>query len=177
MVVALTIDSTLLTPITPKHHPTWALWEKRNLNTHRGLIEFTAARVDSIDDLASEVREGVRGEFRPGWFRGFGFGTIIHFREVPSDFTQICRHVDTRNKRHGVWQWIIACLDEDKIAVAIHTWLHGYLRPVYDSVVQQLNELGYECHVADAEVDALVATLQRLAKTCRTIQGVGGIVT
>lgn len=171
------IDPRLLKPTTPQHRLDWTLWQKKNLNIHRGLIEFTAPPVNSIDDLASEVREGVREEFRPGWLRGFGFGTIIHFNEVPSDFTQICQHVDGRNKRHGVWQWIIACLDQDRVAVGIHTWLHGYLRPAYDSVLHQLDERGYDFHASDAEVDILFVQLQRIAQTCRIIQGVAGIVT
>ena len=171
------IDPALLTPITPRHLADWSLWQKKNLNIHRGLVEFTASRVDSIDDLARQVREGVRAEFRPGWLRGFGFGAIIHFNEMPSDFTNICQHVDTRNKRHGVWQWLIACLDEEKVAIAIHTWLHGYLRQTYDSVLLQLDEMGYECHATDADVDVLIVRLQQIAQTCRMLQGVGGIVT
>ncbi len=175
--MTLTIDPTLLKPIAPQHCLDWTIWQKKNLNIHRGLIEFTANRVDSIDDLAREVREGVRREFRPGWLRGFGFGTVIHFNDVPFDFAQICQHIDTRSSRHGVWQWIIVCFDEDKIAVAIHTWLKGYLRPIYDSVLQQLDDVGYECHSADAEVDILFTRLQSIAQTCRIIQHIGGIIT
>jgi len=175
--VTFNIDSKLLKPITPRHQPEWHLWQKKNFNIHRGLVELTARQVNSIDDLAREVREGIRSEFRPGWLRGFGFGAIIHFNEIPADFTQICQHVDSRNKRHGVWQWIIACLDEDNVAVAIHTWLHGYLRPAYDSVLEQLAKQGYQCHAADAEVDVVIATLQRVAQTCRMVQRVTGIVT
>jgi hypothetical protein len=173
--VTFSIDSRLLKPITPRYRHDWTLWQKKNFNIHRGLIEFAAKQVSSIDDLAGEVREGVRTEFHPGWLRGFGFGAIIHFKEVPSDFPNICRHVDTRNKRHGVWQWLIACLDEDKVSVAIHTWLHGYLRPAYDSVLQQLTESGYGCHAADAEVDVLIAKLNRIAVTCRLIRSIAGI--
>lgn len=170
------IAPSLLKSKLPKSHRDWALWEKKNFNIHRGLIEFTAPAVDSIHDLARNVREGVKDEFRPGWFRGFGFGAIIHFKEVPTDFTEICQHVDSRNKSGGVWQWVVACLDEDRAAVAIHTWLHGYLRPVYDSVLQQLEENGYACHATDAEVDALIAKLNQIAKVCRTIRRVGRII-
>lgn len=171
------IPSNLLKPITPKAHANWALWEKKNFNIHRGLIEFTAPDALSIHDLANQVREGVREEFRPGWFRGFGFGAIIHFPKVPADFTEICQHVDTRNKLHGVWQWVVVCLDEEKVALGIHTWLHGYLRPVYDSVLEQLKKDGYNCESVDSEMDALIAKLQQIAKTCRMIRSVGRIIT
>jgi hypothetical protein len=171
--MTFSIDPTLLAPISPKYRHEWRLWQKKNFNIHRGLIELTAGHVKSIDDLAADVREGVRQEFRPGWLRGFGFGAIIHFKELPVDFVNICRHVDTRNKRHGVWQWIVACLDQDEVAVAIHTWLHGHLRPVYDSVLMQLRDEGFECEATDSEIDPLIAKLQHAAKICRLIRSAG----
>jgi hypothetical protein len=174
--MALIIDPQLLQAITPQHRPEWSLWQKKSLNIHRGVMEFTATPVNSIHDLAGHVREGVRAEFRPAWWRGFGFGAVIHCAELPTDFTEICRHVDTRNRSQGVWQWVVICLDEDRIALAIHTWLHGYLRPVYDSVLHQLHQSGYECHAVDAEMDALIAQLNRIARYCRLITRVAGIV-
>ncbi len=171
--MAFSIDTRLLKPIAPQHRCDWMLWQKKNFNIHRGVVELTAERVNSIDDLAADVRQGVGREFRPGWLRGFGFGAIIHFEDVPSDFANVCRHVDTRNKRHGVWQWLIACLDEDRVAIGIHTWLHGYLRPVYDSVLQQLADGGYQCFATDAEMDPLIATLNRIAKTLRIVRTAG----
>jgi hypothetical protein len=165
--VKLTIDPRLLKPITPQHYVGWNLWRKKNVNIHRGLIELTAQHMNSIHDLAGEVREAVRVEYRPGWFRGFGFGTIIHFKDIPADFSQICQHVDKRNRLRGVWQWTIACFDEDKTAVAIHSWLHGYLRPVYDAVLKQLEENGYQCFATDTEVDALIKKINSIADRLR----------
>jgi hypothetical protein len=175
--ILITIAPRLLKPLEPKHHCDWTLWEEKTINIHRGVIELTAPSGCSIDELAREVREGVREEYRPGWFRGFGFGTIVHFADVPGDFTQYCRHVDTRNKRHGVWQWAIACLDDEQIAIGVHTWLHGYLRPVYDATRQQLTHSGFQCHSSDADVDALIARLQVLGQTCRALQQITGIAT
>lgn len=68
-------------------------------------------------------------------------------------------------------------LQEDKVAIAIHTWLHGYLRPVYDSVLQQLEQDGFQCHASDAEVDVLIARLQKIQEACRMIQRVAGVIT
>jgi len=171
------IPTNLLTRTTPKIHKDWTTWEKKNFNIHRGLIEWDAPRVDSIHTLAEQIRLGVREEFKPGWFRGFGFGTILHFREVPSDFAEICQHIDTRNNKNGVWQWAVVVLQEDKTAIAIHTWLNGYLRPVYDSLVTQLEQNGFQCHASDAEVDALIAQLKKIADTCRMIRRLGNLIT
>jgi hypothetical protein len=171
--VPIAIDSKLLKQITPLHRSEWRIWQKKNLNMHRGVVELTANRVKSIDDLAADVRDGVRREFSPGLLRGFGFGAIIHFIEVPADFVNICRHVDTRNRRHGVWQWVIACLDEDGVAVAIHTWQHGYLRSVYDAVMKQLSDRGYQCQDTDTDVDALIAKLHKIVQIGRLIKTAG----
>ena len=171
------IPTKLLTRKAAKAHSDWTIWEKKNFNIHRGLIGLNAPRIDSIHSLAEQIRLGVREEFKPNWFRGFGFGTIIRFNEVPSDFAEICKHIDTRNKKNGVWQWAVVVLQEDKVAIAIHTWLHGYLRPVYDSILQQLEQDGYHCHASDAEVDVLIARLKKIADACRMIQRVAGVIT
>lgn len=171
------IPTNLLKRIPAKTHSDWALWEKKNFNIHRGLIGLNAPRLNSIHELAERIRSGVQEEFRPNWFRGFGFGTIIRLREVPIDFAEICRHIDTRNKKNGVWQWAVIVLEEEQFAVAIHTWLHGYLRPVYDTLLTQLEQNGYQCHSADAEMDVLIARLQKFANACRMIQRVAGVLT
>jgi hypothetical protein len=171
------IPTRLLIRTPPKVHSDWVIWEKKNFNIHRGLIELNAPRIDSIHELAAQIRHGVREEFKPNWFRGFGFGTIIRFNEVPTDFAEICQHIDTRNKKGGVWQWAVVILQEVKIAIAIHTWLHGYLRSVYDSVLQQLEQDGFQCHASDSKVDVLVARLQKIQQACRMIQRVAGAIT
>jgi hypothetical protein len=173
-----TMDPKLLTPMVPKCEATWHLWEKKNFNIHRGVIEWSLDEdFKSINEIALRIREGVKTEFRPGWLRGFGFGTVLHFKAVSEDFVQICDHVDTRNKKNGVWQWAILQFDDDKVAVGVHTWLHGYLRPVYDSILVQLEHDGYECMSADAEVDKLIATLMKVQRVCRPLQMAAGIVT
>ena len=172
------IDPKLLKPKAPISESAWRLWQKKNLNIHRGVIEWSVRHdFESVNDLALRIREGVKTEFRPGWLRGFGFGTLLHFKAVSEDFLQICNHIDTRNKKNGVWQWAILLFDEDKVAVGVHTWLHGYLRPVYDSTMRQLEENGYECKSADAEVDQLIATLMEIQKACKPIQILARMVT
>lgn len=157
------IDPRLLTPKIPVSELTWRLWEKKNLNIHRGVVEWVVDQeFESINEIALRIRDGVKTEFRPGWLRGFGFGTVLHFKSLSKDFDQICGHIDTRNKKNGVWQWAILQFDESKVAVGIHTWLSGYLRPVYDSILARLKHEGYECHTAEAEVDQLIAILQKI---------------
>ena len=170
------IDEKLLKSRESVFEKDWLLWEKKNLNIHRGVIEWSIITpCGSIDEIAGRVREGVKLEFSPGWIRGFGFGTILHLKAAPKDFCRICDHVDTRNKTNGVWQWAIICFDEDRLALGVHTWLKGYLRPVYESILQQAAIQGYACHSVEAEIDPLIRTLTRIGKVCHAIGGIGGL--
>lgn len=172
-----TIDPTLLKPKQPVSEEAWRLWEKKNFNLHRGVIEWTVdEEFESVHHLALRVREGVRTEFKPGWLRGFGFGTVLHVTSLSADFTEICGHIDTRNKKYGVWQWTILQFDDEKVALGLHTWLHGYLRPVYNSVLEQLAREGYEIQSADAQVDELVATLRKIKRACSPVQMVAELL-
>ena len=172
----LTIDEGLLKSRPAVFEKNWRVWEKKNFNLHRGLLEWPAVPCASMDEIAGRIRDGVKREFKPGWLRGFGFGTILHFQTAPPDFMRICGHIDRRNKTNGVWQWAVVQFDEDKVALGIHTWLHGYLRPVYESVLLQLSSSGYQCHSVDAEIDPLIAALARIGKVCHAIGGIAGIV-
>lgn len=166
----ISIDPKLLKPKPSAAEPTWRLWEKKNLNMHRGIIEwFVDPEVKSMDELALQVRRVVKSEFSPGWLRGFGFGTVLHVKNVSEDFAQICDHIDRRNTLKGVWQWAIVLFDDDKVAIGIHTWLHGYLRPVFDSIIQILEEDDYECKTSDADVDKLIATISKIHTVCNPL--------
>ena len=172
------IDPKLLKPRLPTSESTWRLWQKKSLNIHRSVVEWTVDQeFESIDELASRIRDSVKTEFRPGWLRGFGFGTVLHLRSASQDFAQICRHIDTRNRKGGVWQWAVIQFDDDKVAIGVHTWMHGYLRPVYDSIMTRLEGAGYECSSTDAEPDQLIAALMKIQRICRPIQVVSGVVT
>jgi hypothetical protein len=157
------IDPQLLKPKSSVFETEWHLWVKSNFNIHRGIVEwFVNEDFASIDDLAARVRRGVKQEFQPGWFRGFGFGTVLHMRTLSPDFAQIGKHVDTRNRDNSVWQWAILRFDDDRVAIGVHTWLHGYLRPVYDSLLGDLEGSGYSCCSTDTNMDELLAALHRI---------------
>ncbi|TWT31973.1 hypothetical protein [Blastopirellula retiformator] len=165
------IDPKKLTPKSPISEVAWRLWEKKNLNIHRGVVEWHVDQpFESVHDLATHIRTGVKTEFRPGWLRGFGFGTVLHFQSLSPDFAQICQHIDGRNKKNGVWQWAVLQFDDDKVAIGVHTWMHGYLHPVYESILARLEANGYQCKSTDAEVDKLIATLTKIHDYCSPVQ-------
>lgn len=173
--MAITFDRDLLTPRASKFSPDWAIWEKKTINIHRGVIDWNVSSpFESIDQIVGTIRAGVSVEFHPNWFRGFGFGVILHMQDIPADASKICNFIDPRNKRGGVWQWAILSFDGDQRAIGVHTWLHGYLRPVYESALGQLVSQGYECESIDSDVDTLFVTLARISAACRVLRIVGG---
>jgi hypothetical protein len=173
--MAISFDRDVLFPRVSRSATPWRIWEKKTFNIHRGVIDWNVVEsLQSIDQLAVKIRDGVKEEFQPKWFRGFGFGTILHLHAIPGDASKICEYIDTRNNRRGVWQWAILCFDEDKKAIGIHTWLHGYLRPVYESALVQLAAQGFEIESIDADVDKLFVVLDRIAKVCRVARILGG---
>jgi hypothetical protein len=167
--MVLKIEEKLLKPRAAVYEKDWRVWEKKSLNIHRGVLDWPSIPYVDIDVIARRVREGVKREFKPGWFRGFGFGAILHLKAAPGDLTRICDHIDRRNKTAGVWQWAILQFKNENVALGVHTWLHGYLRPVYESVLDQLRSQGCECHSVEAEIDPLIKTLGRIAKICHLV--------
>lgn len=167
------IDPALLKPKYATVRLDWRLWEKKNLNIHRGVLEWCIEdKLASVDDLAAQVRSGVRSEFKPSWWRGFGFGAVLRMQSATVDFANICNHVDTRNRDNSVWQWAIIQFDDDKIALGVHTWMHGYLRPVYDSLLLNLKVAGYHCKSVDTDIDKLIKVLMELQKYSRVLKGI-----
>lgn len=143
------------------------VWEHRTLNRHCGVVELQASnRFSSPDGVGQLVRGMVKHEFRPAWFRGFAFGTVIHFTGTASGFRDIDRFhrlIDCRNKSAGVWQWMVICFERDKTAIGIHTWMkHTYLHPIYESVLRQFDAAGYKCDAFYVETPQLFANAEKL---------------
>lgn len=174
---ALLIDEKLLKSKRAVCGAAWQTWEKKSLGIHRGVIDWSMDMpAESIDEIARQIRLGVKKEFKPGWLRGFGFGVILRVKTVPNDFVGICKHIDTRNKLDGVWQWVVVCLEANRVALGVHTWQRGYLHPVYDSILEQLASSGYQCHSVDAKIDPLIETLQEVGKVCHLFGGINGLI-
>src|SRR4051812_17701976 len=62
------IDGKTLAVKQPVAGESWRVWERKTFNLHRGVIEFPIPeRIGSIDEIARQIRAGVKLEFRPGW--------------------------------------------------------------------------------------------------------------
>lgn len=167
--IEIDIDPKLLKKTQSLDQPHWTVWEFKDFNKHRGVVEFTQHEIESIDDFGAETRHKILDVYGPSRMRGLGFGVIIHLNEFPEDYESLLKLIDTRNRSNGVWQFIIACVDSDKKAVGFRTWNPGpfqpiYLFPVYESILRQLAVAGYACEHREADVDPLINKLFRIAR-------------
>jgi hypothetical protein len=169
----LTIASELLVPKEPST-PGFrgSLWVKKGTNVFRAVIEYRCKN-ETPTALAGVVRDIVKREFKPGHFIPFAFGAILHFDGTAPGATDMARHIDTKARWRDTWQWMILCDHFEKKAVGIHTWIHGYLRPVYEDLLKQLEAQGYQCTSQDRAVDEVFTRMwtlnARLLQTKRAL--------
>jgi hypothetical protein len=136
----------------------WHCWEKRSLNLHRVVALCTYAPA-AARDLETQVRETLGGHFRCAWWRGLGFGVVIEIRDVvgfPEEYRPL---VDGRANPKGTWQWVILVSRARRRAWGLHTWLEGYLSPIYRGLLGRLEEQGFEIASVRKEKDGLMRLL------------------
>jgi len=51
--------------------------------------------------------------------------------------------VDVRENEKGTLQWVVLVASDARIALGVHTWIEGYLSPVYRDTLQALAKTGY----------------------------------
>jgi hypothetical protein len=137
------------------------LWEKKTLNLFRGVIQCNV-NAEGAAEVASYVRQLVVSEYQPGLVVPFAFGTILHFNSAAPAPGDMFEHIDGRARSRGTWQWTIVCDRSTKRAYGIHTWLHGYLTPVYRDLLTQLASHGYSCTSQDKPTDSLFVRIRKL---------------
>jgi hypothetical protein len=128
------------------------LWVKKGRNVFRGVIEIYL-HDEGAAVAAGLVRDIVKREFKPGLIVPFAFGAILHFDGTSPNASEMANYIDTKARWRDTWQWVIVCDESRKAAYGIHTWVHGYLRPVYDDILRQLATRGYACTSQDKAVD------------------------
>lgn len=112
--------------------PGWTFWELRTLNMHRvvGLLseyrQFADAR-----DLESEIRGVVSRNFKRSWWRGMAYGVVAWVTAISLSRDDLRTLVDVRENSNGTLQWVILTGRHARVALGVHTWMEGYLSPVY----------------------------------------------
>jgi hypothetical protein len=156
----------------PSDLPTsWTLWQRKTLNIHRGIIHLDLrGSAVSLERVRDDVRRTVRDCFRPSWWRGFGFGTILSLSEADDSLTQVADLIDVRNNGKGTWQWIILHFESPSAAIGVCTWTEGYLAPIYREFLEERRQAGCLCESHKKDMDAVLKALHAIRKLSPTNQ-------
>jgi hypothetical protein len=119
--------------------PGWHFWERRNLNLHRVVGLWSrppAPRAEESDSLP--VRAALGRHFRRSWWRGLAFGVIVESDEVLLGPEASKELIDGRENAAGTWQWLVQVAPARKVVVGVHTWIEGFLSPLYRGLLDGL---------------------------------------
>jgi hypothetical protein len=142
----------------------WTVWEHKTLNLHRAVVYWHPGRSHGdYTAAAAEVRRKIAGDFKRSWWRGFAFGAILELPGLPPDLATCEADIDVRDNRKGTWQWSVVVSPTSRVAFGIHTWTHGYLTGVYESLLDHYRTLQFEVGSFKKEKDRLLAFLERIS--------------
>lgn len=153
--MTLSISTELLDKTSPKTQgEELFLWRRKTLNIYRGVIETSCSTNDPAT-VSEKIRTLVKEEFDPGSFIPFAFGTVLHFESEAPPSEIMASFIDTRARSEGTWQWLVVTNGTTKRAYGVHTWMEGYLTPVYLQILKDLENSGYACSNSAREPERL----------------------
>lgn len=163
-----------LRPRDDIREPGWTFWELRTLNRHRVVGLVTEHRVfKDAPDLGTEIREVVSRHFRVAWWRGMAYGVAADVPTIGLKAQDLTALVDVRDNSRGTLQWVVLAAGDAHAAVGVHTWIEGYLSPVYQSILQRLTVAGYRVATAVRQKDGLMRFLAAAADVDLALHGFG----
>jgi hypothetical protein len=137
----------------------WSFWERKNLNIHRVVATWRrGAGITEVAGLRGAVRTAIGRRFRRAWWRGLAFGAVVEVDSIGVSATELASLVDGRENVQGTWQWVILVSCDGK-ALAVHTWIEGFLSPLYLGLLESLRTEGFEVASARKEKDGLMKFL------------------
>jgi hypothetical protein len=143
----------------------WQIWEHKTLNIHRGVLYWSPSDASlTFAEMENRVRKKVAESYRVSWWRGFAFGVVVHSKAVPPDISAIESTIDTRVSGKGTWQWTVLACSARQTAVGVHTWVEGYLSPVYRQCLDQSESQGWIVGDFKKEKDKLMQFLTSAAR-------------
>lgn len=146
------ILSRKLKQLDPGSSGEWQVWEHKTLNLHRAVLEWTPGRVlRSYSEVSHAVRAEVARRLKVAWWRGMGFGVVVHLAAPPEGLAACVDDIDGRQNTRGTWQWSIFVFQQSRAAVGVHMWLRGYLSTVYEQTLACCESEG--CRIASCQKD------------------------
>ena len=146
------------------HERGWAFWELRNLNMHRvvGLLRADEP-VSDIAHLDANFRGVLERTFKRAWWRGIAWGVVADIGPLsvrPDDLKVL---VDGRENAKGTMQWVVLVDGGAHRVTGVHTWVEGYLGPVYRAVLHSLADRRFQIDSIVKEKDGLMRVLTSVA--------------
>lgn len=146
------------------NEPGWTFWEHRNINIHRVVGFLRAAReYPDARALDAELRGAMARHFKRAWWRGIAYGVVANVGALAPSPEDLKILGDAYENAKGTMQWVILIGPDARTATGVHTWVEGFLSPVYRSVLQSLSGKG--CQVASVmkEKDGVLRFLTAVA--------------
>lgn len=142
----------------------WTLWEHKTLNIHRAIL-FWSNKIDqTYIEMSDTIRNKINQQIKVSWWRGFGYGVVIEVPVMPKGIENIDISIDTRSNKNGTWQWIILVCNNPKCVIAVHTWMAGFLTPIYEMLLNSYRNEGYEVGNFKKSKDKLMKFLTKLSE-------------
>ena len=144
--------------------PGWTFWELKNLNIHRVVgLRQAGLNVRDARALDAELRGALARNFKRAWWRGIAYGVIVDVGSLTLSPDDLKILVDAYENNKGDMQWVILLAGDARQATGIHTWIEGFLSPVYRDLLQQLQNNGYQITSAMKEKTGLLKFLTAVA--------------
>lgn len=158
--VATSAAERALHPRRDLTEPEWHFWERRTVNMHRVVALWRTARPFPGAREFEGVARGIVGRhFKCAWWRGLAYGVVGQVRDAAFSRADLEALVDVRDNGRGTLQWVVL-LDQGSASVlGVHTWIEGYLSPVYRGVLRRLSDAGAEVTSVARGKDGLMAFL------------------
>lgn len=141
----------------------WTLWEHKTINMHRAILHWSNESNLAYPAISDAIRNKIAEKYKVSWWRGFGFGVIIDVPTLPADVDTIDDSIDARDNNKGTWQWTILVCQEPKSIIAVHTWIAGFLTPIYEALLERYRIEGYEIGTFKKEKDKLMKFLTKVS--------------
>jgi hypothetical protein len=138
----------------------WQVWEHKTFNIHRAVLEWTPGGTGrTYAEMSPAIRAEVARRLKVSWWRGMGFGIVVHLAAVPQGLEACLDDIDGRANSRGTWQWSVFVLERNRAAIGAHMWMSGYLSVVYNALLQVCELEGYQIASCKKEKDKLMRFL------------------
>lgn len=163
----MSLESILQTALRPREisgDDQWQVWEHKTLNIHRGVLVWRPQQALSWHEMSEAISQQAQVAYKVRRWRGFGFGVIVESPTIPEDIATIDEAIHTQAQSRGTWQWCILVCPPVQTAIGIHTWMRGYLTPVYQELLLHYQTQGFEIGSCKKEKDRLLQFITTIAR-------------